>query len=61
MKKSDADALALHILLIQIQRGMIAPLHSSELNKAKQWSKQLQQFGDDDINLDLIAHPYKSS
>lgn len=61
MKKSDADALALRILLIQIQNNRVAPLNPHILQDVAQWSELLQQFGDDDINLDLIAHPHKSS
>lgn len=61
MKKSDADALALRILFIQIQNNKVVPLNSHILQDMAQWSELLQQFGDDDINLDLITHPYKSS
>ena len=61
MKKSDADALALRMLLIQIQNNKVAPLYPHTLEDVARWSEPLQQFGDDDINLDLIIHPYNSS
>lgn len=55
MKKSDAEAVALKILLMQIESGKIT-YHQEHIakNLLRDWTEFLQNNISDDINLDLL-------